>query len=183
MKIKAALKEFLFQSILYIANYWVAFIPFHCVRLAYYRNVCRFKIGKKSSIHMGARFLSVRRFEMGDNCVINENCVIGNRVKITLQNCVVLAPQTYVHTAAHDPNDPHFGFKADEIMLEDYVYCGLRSVILKGVVLGKGAVVAAGAVVTKSVSAYEIVGGVPAKQIGERAKTLEYTPSWKPLFH
>jgi len=183
MKIKAALKEFLFQLILYIANYWVAFVPFHCVRLAYYRHVCRFKIGKNSSIHMGARFLSVKRFEIGDNCVVNENCVIGNRVKIRLGNRVVLAPQTYVHTAAHDPNDPTFGFKAAEIVIEDYVYCGLRSVVLKGVTLGKGSVVAAGGIVTKSVGPYEIVAGIPAKKIGERTKDLQYAPVWKPLFH
>lgn len=183
MKMKAALKEFGFQLILYVANYWVAFIPFHCIRLAYYRHVCRFRIGKNSSIHMGARFLSVRRFEMGDNCVINENCVLGNRVTITLRNRVVLAPQTYVHTAAHDPNDPVFGFKAAEIVLEDYVYCGLRSVVLRGVTLGQGAVVAAGAIVTKNVAPYEIVAGIPARKIGDRTRELVYKPMWKPLFH
>lgn len=180
---KAAIKEFLFQLILYIANYWIAFVPFHCVRLFYYRHVCRFKIGRRSAIHMGARFLSVRRFVMGDNCVINENCVIGNRVPIVLGNCVVLAPQTYVHTASHIVNDPHFGFQAGEIHLHDHVYCGLRSVILKGVSVGRGAVVSACAVVTKDVGEYEIVAGIPAKKIGERCRDLNYKPVWKPLFH
>ena len=37
-----------------------------------------------------------------------------------------------------------------------------------GVKIGRGAVVAAGAVVTKDVDPYQIVGGIPAKQIGER---------------
>jgi maltose O-acetyltransferase len=35
-------------------------------------------------------------------------------------------------------------------------------------------VVAAGAVVTKDVETYSIVGGVPAKKIGERSQELRY---------
>ena len=50
----------------------------------------------------------------------------------------------------------------------DYVFIGPRVIILPGVKIGKGAVVAAGAVVTKDVSEFTIVGGVPAKEIGER---------------
>ena len=40
--------------------------------------------------------------------------------------------------------------------------------MLPGVHIGDGAVVAAGAVVTKDVSPYSIVGGVPAKEIKKR---------------
>jgi acetyltransferase-like isoleucine patch superfamily enzyme len=42
------------------------------------------------------------------------------------------------------------------------------SVIMSGVTIGPGAVVAARSVVTKDVAPYEIVGGVPAKRIGQR---------------
>ena len=48
------------------------------------------------------------------------------------------------------------------------VWIGTRAVILDGVSVGDGAVIAAGAVVTKDVAPFEIVGGVPARQIGER---------------
>ena len=45
---------------------------------------------------------------------------------------------------------------------------------MPAVSVGRGAVVAAGAVVTKDVAAYEVVGGIPARKIGERNPNLEY---------
>ncbi|EIM73464.1 galactoside O-acetyltransferase [Nitratireductor aquibiodomus RA22] len=45
------------------------------------------------------------------------------------------------------------------IVIEDQVWVGFGSAILKGVTIGKGAVVAAGSVVTKDVPPYVIVGG------------------------
>ena len=71
--------------------------------------------------------------------------------------------------------DPGFRAIAQPVIIEDYVFIGPRAIILPGVTLGKGAVVAAGAVVTKDVEPFSIVGGVPAKVIGEREpKELHY---------
>lgn len=55
-----------------------------------------------------------------------------------------------------------------DVHIEDGVWIGCNSTILKGVTVGKGAVVAAGAVVTKDVPPYSIVGGNPAKLIRYR---------------
>ena len=54
------------------------------------------------------------------------------------------------------------------IYLEDDVWLGSDVVVLSGVRLEQGCVVAAGSVVTKSFSAYSIIGGVPAKLISKR---------------
>jgi acetyltransferase-like isoleucine patch superfamily enzyme len=54
------------------------------------------------------------------------------------------------------------------VVIEDDVWVGTGAIILKGVTIRKGSIIAAGALVTKDVSPYSIVGGVPAKLIKMR---------------
>jgi virginiamycin A acetyltransferase len=59
------------------------------------------------------------------------------------------------------------------------VWIGCRVVILSGVHIGDSSIVAAGAVVTKDVPSFSIVGGVPAKVIGQRKnEEWEADPWW-----
>jgi galactoside O-acetyltransferase len=60
------------------------------------------------------------------------------------------------------------GHREEGITIDSDVWIGSGAVITDGVHIGQGAVVASGAVVTKDVAPYSIVGGVPAKVIGER---------------
>jgi len=55
-----------------------------------------------------------------------------------------------------------------DIVIGNDVWIGYESVILSGVTIGDGAIIGARAVVTKDVSPYTIVGGVPAKPIRKR---------------
>jgi len=57
---------------------------------------------------------------------------------------------------------------AGDIVLEDDVWLGFGVAVLEGVRIGKGAVVGAGAVVTKSIPAYAVAVGVPARVIRNR---------------
>ena len=52
------------------------------------------------------------------------------------------------------------------IKIEDDVWVGARSIILKGVTIGRCSIVGAGAVVTKNVPPYTIVAGNPAIVVG-----------------
>ena len=60
-------------------------------------------------------------------------------------------------------------------VIEDDVWLGFRCIVMSGVTIGKGAIVAAGSVVTRDVPSYVIVGGNPAKKIGQRFSQEEMT--------
>ena len=57
--------------------------------------------------------------------------------------------------------------KADYVFIDDNATLGARSIVLYGVHIGKNAIVASGSVVTKDVPDYAIVGGSPARVIGD----------------
>lgn len=87
---------------------------------------------------------------------------------------VNVSSETAFWTMQHDPQATDFGITRGRIVIEDRAWISFRAVILPGVTVGEGAVVAAGAVVTKDVAPFTIVGGIPAKKIGERRRDLDY---------
>ncbi len=55
-----------------------------------------------------------------------------------------------------------------DIVVGSDVWIGYEAVILSGVHIGDGAIIGARAVVTRDVSPYTVVGGIPAKEIKKR---------------
>lgn len=146
---------------------WVGHIPSHYFRRFYYR-VYGVKIGKGSAIHMGAVFYYPPNISIGEDTIIGEGIVLDGRDKLTIGNHVDIASDVMIYNSEHDVHDDNFTAMSSPVKIEDYVFVGPRAIILPGVTIKKGAVVAAGAVVTKDVEEFAIVGGVPAKVIGER---------------
>ncbi|MFI5265705.1 MAG: acyltransferase [Candidatus Levyibacteriota bacterium] len=149
----------------------VGHIPLHHVRRFLYR-LEGMRIGHGSAIHMGAVFYNAGNIQVGKDTIIGENAVLDGRAKLVIGDHVDIASEVMIYNSQHNINSENFA-KVEEVMLEpveigDYVFIGPRAIILPGVSIGKGAVVGAGAVVTKNVEPFQIVGGVPAKVIGER---------------
>jgi maltose O-acetyltransferase len=55
-----------------------------------------------------------------------------------------------------------------QVIIEDDVWIGARSVILPGIKIRTGSIIAVGNVVTKDVEPFSIVAGVPAKLVKKR---------------
>jgi acetyltransferase-like isoleucine patch superfamily enzyme len=176
------IKEFISSLLLYLCNYWIAFVPFYFIRHGYYRLFMGIKIGQDSSICMGARFRRYGRVTIGRNCAIHENVVFSNLDEIVIKDCVVIGPQCFLHTSDHDVYDPQFKTRTAPVVIGNHAFIGLRSTVLKGINVGDNGVVAAGSVVSKSVEPGDVVAGLPAKVIGHRESAMEYTPIYRPLF-
>ncbi len=145
----------------------VGVVPSHFFRRFFYR-VSGMKIGAGSTIHTGAVFYDAGNITIGKDTIIGENAVFDGREKINIGNHVDFASEVMIYNSQHDIQSDDFGVISEPVVIKDYVFIGPRAIILPGVTIGRGAVVAAGAVVTKNVGDFEIVGGVPAKVIGER---------------
>ncbi len=154
--------------------YVMSFCPLGFVRMFFYV-VFGVKVGSNSIINMRARLYDPRNISIGEDTIIGEGATLDGRVALTIGSHVDIASEVMIYNAEHDINDPTFKAIDAPVTIEDYVFIGPRAIILPGVTIKKGAIVGAGAVVTKDVEELAIVGGVPAKVIGERKlKDLGY---------
>ena len=139
-----------------------------------------------------------RRLAMGRDCIFSPGCRITMPRHITLGNDVFVGRDVLISTSASGGSPIRIGDgtmvaqramiiggnhefsdrgrpirlqgegKQGAIVIEEDVWIGAGATVLTGVTIGKGAIVSAGAVVTTNVASYDIVGGVPARKIGER---------------
>ena len=126
--------------------------------------------GKWVNIDKGATFAT--DIKLGEGSGIGANCSIPNGVSIG--DNVMMGIDILMFTNEHrhdDINIPMGGqgrTEVEPIVIEDDVWIGSRSLIMKGVRIGHGAIIAAGSVVTKDVPPYEIWGGNPAHFLKSR---------------
>lgn len=167
-----------------IYNIWLEFIiyllhclsnvPSHIFRKLIFR-LAGMKIGRSSFIHSGTVLYQPGNIILGDGTIIGEKAVLDGRKELVIGNHVDIASEVMIYNSEHDINNSHFSAIEAAVHIEDYVFIGPRSIILPGITIGRGAIVGAGAVVTKDIPPFAIVGGVPAKIIGERTnKDLHY---------
>ncbi len=158
-----------------VALLWfLGYVPFHCFRKCLFR-FAGVKLGRGSTIHIGARFYQPKNVSIGKGTIIGDHVTLDGRDKLTIGDHVDIASEVMIYNSEHDLNSAGFDPKNEPVTIKDYVFIGPRVIILPGVTIHQGAVVGAGAVVTKDVPAMTIVGGVPAKEIGQRQlKELNY---------
>lgn len=168
---------------LYISNRIVSHIPSRRFRGAWLNRVMGFSISTTSAIHMGCKFYCKGNLIIGEHSVVNDGCRLDSRGGLTIGSNVCIASEAVILTASHDPRSPSFEGTNRPVCVKDYVWVGLRALILPGVTLGKGCVVAAGAVVTKSVAPGDTVAGVPARVIDSGRSCLQYELNYRRLFH
>lgn len=135
--------------------------------------------------------------EMGVSCFLGKNSRIWSAKRIEIGDRVLISHNVNIHdTDGHslDPAARHTHFQqiftighpletsdipTASVTIEDDVWIGFNSTILKGVTIGEGAIIGACSVVTKNVSPYTIVAGNPAKFIRNIDKNEHFKNSRK----
>jgi acetyltransferase-like isoleucine patch superfamily enzyme len=146
---------------------WVGHVPSHSFRKMFYV-LSGMKLGKGSTVHMWANFFDPNNIVIGEDTIIGDHAFLDGRGQLVIGDHVDIASSVMIYNSEHDLEKDDFSARVEPVLIGDYVFIGPRAIILPGVKIGRGAVVAAGAVVTKDVPDFAIVGGVPAKIIGER---------------
>jgi acetyltransferase-like isoleucine patch superfamily enzyme len=104
--------------------------------------------------------------EIGDNTRINGASIHATN-KITIgKNCLIAANVTIIDSDGHGRAVSERSLSNPEsssVIIEDNVWIGINSIILKGVKIGENSIIGAGSVVTKSIPPNSVVAGNPAR--------------------
>ena len=130
-------------------------------------------IGEKPSIHPTVLIRSAENIEIGDNVNVNHGCELYGGGGLKIGNGSMIAYNTMIFTDSRkfkskEPLKKIKGRIKAPVTIGNDVWVGAGAIILPGVTIEDHAVIAAGAVVTSDVKEWAIVGGNPAKVIGNR---------------
>jgi acetyltransferase-like isoleucine patch superfamily enzyme len=113
----------------------------------------------------------------GNDVILNDNVHIAAKYSIKIGNNVLIASKVFIsdhnhgnYSGAYEQSSPLtppnerelFG---SSVVIEDNVWLGEFTSVLPGVTIGKGCIIGAMSVVTKSIPAYSMAVGSPAKVI------------------
>ena len=116
--------------------------------------------------------------KFGDYVTIGTNSnFMATGAELIIGNKVLFEPHCFVITGNHqinqigkyitDVTEKTEGCD-EKIVIEDDVWIGAGTIILKGVTIGRGSVIGAGSVVTKSTKPYSVNAGNPCREIKMR---------------
>lgn len=147
-------------------------------------------IGERVQIWHSARLEAIGYSPDGSPLIsVGDGCRIQPYVHIGAVRCVkvgsecLFASGVYITDHDHDfsdPDDPVVSngrLLCSPTIIEDRVWLGERVMVLKGVTIGRCSVIGAGSVVTRSIPAYSVAVGSPARVIrtwdSERWRRIE----------
>lgn len=166
---------------------------FHCTRGWRLHGLPRIHMRDRNSIQIGSSFTAVSRWQknsigviqpvilktlrkgacinIGDNVGLSGSTISAN-LSISIGNDVLVGSGALITDCDSHPLNYEARMRDESprmaaVVIEDGVFIGARSIILKGVTIGRGSVVGAGSVVSCDVPPQVIVAGNPAKILKE----------------
>lgn len=93
------------------------------------------------------------RLHIGKDCFFNNNCVLTSRQSIQIGDNVIFGPNVVIFDHDHDfcSSNMREKYISEPIIIEDNVWVGANSIILRGAHIKEGTVIGAGCIVKGTV--------------------------------
>lgn len=152
-------------------------IPSVSVRRSFYR-LLGAAIGSHAVIHYGSEIRCPKRLEIGKGSIVGDNAILDARCGLVIGRHVNISSNVSIYTLQHDYRDRKFHCNVEQrrmkVEIGDRVWLGANVIVLPGVTIGEGAVCCAGAVIAKDVPPFSVMAGIPAQQVRERPRDIDY---------
>jgi len=122
-------------------------------------------IGDWCSLSPGTKIWAMEKIELGARVIISHGAQIFDNNSHSLSAQERHARFRELRTTGRHLQPEEVSHKS--VRIEDDVWIGFNSAVLKGVTIGRGAVIGACSVITSDVPAFAIMVGNPARKVGD----------------
>lgn len=130
------------------------------------------KIGSGAVIYPSVRIWAPWNLEVAADATVGWDCELYNVTAVRIGRKAIISQYAYICSATHDFRD-EFQLMVSPIDIGANAWIATGAFVGPGVTVGEGAVVGAHCVLTRSIEAWAIVAGNPARSVGSRPATAQ----------
>lgn len=143
--------------------------PFHAWRSMLLR-LFGAQLGPNCHFYPGSRIWAPWNLECADQVTAGDGAEIYNPAAMQFGSHAIVSQGAYICGATHDVDDPAFPLQSYPASFGAYSWVCARAVVGPGVSLGDGSVLGLASVATRTLEAWTIYGGAPARPIRQRKR-------------
>ena len=144
-----------------------SFFPFNFLKI-FLLQLFGCSLGKGVVIKPNVNIKYPWKLSLGNYVWIGESVWIDNLDNVTIGNHVCISQGAILICGSHNYKKQSFDLITKEIILNDGVWAGAKSIILPGVVAESHAILSAGSVISKNLESFTVYKGNPAEKVGSR---------------
>jgi len=129
-------------------------------------------IGKNNSIYPDCKIWAPWLLHTEEAVGIGPGAEIYNPGGVRLEHHAIISQYAYLCGATHDYDSQEFTYVKKQIVVGPYAWVCAKAIVLPGVHCKEGSVLGAGAVTSKSLDAWTVYSGNPAKPVKPRNNFL-----------
>ena len=154
-------------------------IPAWWIRRPLYR-LSGVKMGKGCRICLYTIIDYPKGIRIGDRSIINENCFLDGRGRLSIGDDVSISIYSRIITASHKANDISFSYYESSVQIDNNVWLGAGAIVLDGSHLEQGSIIGSGCVFKGLAEKDSIYIGNPAKILKSRLLNEYYRLNYRP---